>query len=172
MSVILSGSAFQYPAGEPLRFLACFCLASIGTKNSHFVEINQAGERSSQTTAELYLRAREILPQLRKHASAGESDIVLCFESVLDFIPAAWACICGGYSWIPWHVSKLSRGRTSAQGCRSSAGSSIILSCSPPTASWEGLLSLEAWPWPTLSVDRDLGQQFDERPPPRGADSR
>ena len=55
--------------------------------------------------------ALEILPQLRKRALAGESDIVLCFESVLDFIPAAWACICGGYSWIPWHLPKLSSDR-------------------------------------------------------------
>ena len=62
-----------------------------------YIEVNQAGERVSRTLAELHRRALEILPTLLDRATAGESDVVLCFESALDFVPAAWACIYGGY---------------------------------------------------------------------------
>ena len=47
----------------------------------------------------------QILPMLQDHARAGKSDIVLCFASALDFVPAAWACIYGGYTCHPWHLT-------------------------------------------------------------------
>ena len=161
MSVILSGSTFQYPAGEPVALSSLLLSCIDRNKDSRFVEINHAGDHASQTTAQLYLRAREILPHLRKHASAGESDIVLCFESVLDFVPAAWACICGGYSWIPWHVSKLSRDqdiRSRLQVLGRKLDHPVLLTTDRII---ERLASLEAWPWAALSVDQSPDQQLD-----------
>src|SRR5262245_61392061 len=108
MSVIPSGSNCQCPAGQPTTLSGLLLSRIDRNRNSRLIEINQAGERDSQTTAQLYVRSLEILGDLRKCASASESDIVLCFESVLDFIPAAWACICGGYSWMAWRLPKLS----------------------------------------------------------------
>lgn len=70
------------------------------------IEVDEAGERSSRTVTELHRRALEILPVLRERVTAGKSDVVLCFSSALDFIPAAWACIFGGYSCLPWHLPK------------------------------------------------------------------
>ena len=144
-----------------MRFRACSSLASIGTKTSRFVEIDHAGGHASQTTAQLYLRALEILPSLRQHASAGESDIVLCFESVLDFIPAAWACICGGYSWIPWHVSKLSRDQdihSRLQVLGRKLDHPVLLTRDRIMGR---IASLEAWPSATLSVDQSPDQRLD-----------
>ena len=140
MSVILSGSAFQCPAGEPDTLSSLLLSRIEQNQDSRYIEISHAGERTSQTTAELYREALEILPQLRKHALAGESDIVLCFESVIDFIPAAWACICGGYSWIPWHLPKLSRDGDISSRLQVFDRKLNDPSCSPPTASWRGLL--------------------------------
>ena len=161
MSVILSGSAFQFPAGEPVALSSLLLSCIDRNKDSRFVEINQAGGRSSQTTAQLYVRAREILPHLRQHASAGKSDIVLCFESVLDFIPAAWACICGGYSWIPWHVSKLSRDQdihSRLQVLGRKLDHPVLLTTDRIMGR---IASLKAWPWAALSVDQSPDQQLD-----------
>ena len=161
MSVILSGSAFQFPSGEPVALSSLLLSCIDRNKDSRFVEINHAGGRASRTTAELYLRAREILPSLRQHASAGESDIVLCFEGVLDFIPAAWACICGGYSWIPWHVSKLSRDQdihSRLQVLGRKLDRPVLLTTERIMGR---IASLEAWPWAALSVDRIPDQHSD-----------
>ena len=161
MSVILSGSAFQFPAGEPVALSRLLLSCIDRNKDSRFVEINHAGGHASQTTAQLYLRALEILPSLRQHASAGESDIVLCFESVLDFIPAAWACICGGYSWIPWHVSKLSRDQdihSRLQVLGRKLDHPVLLTTDRIMGR---IASLEAWPWATLSVDQSPDQRLD-----------
>ena len=169
MSVILSGSAFQFPAGEPIALSRLLLSCIDRNKDSRFVEINQAGGHDSQTTGQLYLRALEILPSLRQRASAGKSDIVLCFESVLDFIPCAWACIFGGHSWIPWHVSKLSRDQdihSRLQVLGRKLDHPVLLT----TDSIMGrIASLEAWPWATLSVDQSPDQQLDALSAVQGA---
>jgi len=174
MSVILSGSAFQWPAGEPDTLSSLLLSRVEQNQDSRYIEISHAGERTSQTTAELYREALEILPQLRKHASAGQSDIVVCFESVIDFIPAAWACICGGYSWIPWHLPKLSRdGDISSrlQVLDRKLNDPILLATDRIMAR---IASLGVWPRAVLSVDRHLRQQIDatssaQEAPPRQA---
>ena len=161
MSVILSGSAFQCPAGEPAT-LSSLLLSRIGQNpDSRFIEISQTGERATRTTAELHRRTLEILPQLRQRALAGHSDVVLCFENVLDFIPAAWACICGGYSWIPWHLPKRSSDRdirSRLQVLDRKLNDPVLLATDRIKTR---IASLGAWPRTLLSVDRDFGQQFD-----------
>ena len=108
LTISLSGPAFDRPPGMA-ETLADFIQSRVERNPGvRYVEINQAGERVSRILAELHRRALEILPALRDRAPSGESDVVLCFESVLDFVPAAWACIYGGYSCLPWHVTKSS----------------------------------------------------------------
>lgn len=68
-----------------------------------FTEISRTGERVSLTNAELYGMAIELLLDLQATASPDEADIVLCFESALDFTAAVWACVLGGYCCLPWH---------------------------------------------------------------------
>ena len=161
MSVILSGSAFQCPAGEPATLSSLLLSRIDQNPDSRFIEIYQTGERATQTTAELHRRTLEILPQLRQRALAGDSDVVLCFENVLDFIPAAWACICGGYSWIPWHLPKRSSDRdirSRLQVLDRKLNDPVLLATDRIKTR---IASLEAWPRTLLSVDRDFGQQFD-----------
>jgi len=111
MSDMLSGSAFRCPAGEPSNLSSLLKSRIDLNPHARFVEVTQAGARVTRTTSEFYQQALKILPQIRQHASADKSDIVLCFESVLAFIPAAWACIFGGYSFLPWHLPKRSSDR-------------------------------------------------------------
>ena len=169
MSVILSGSAFQRPAGEPST-LSSLLLARIDRNpDSRFIEISQTGERATRTTAELYRRALAILLQLRQRALADDSDVVLCFDNVLDFIPAAWACICGGYSWIPWHLPKHSSDkdiRSRLQVLDRKLNEPVLLATDRIKTR---IASLGAWPRILLSVDWDSGQQFDATSCEQGA---
>lgn len=75
--------------------------------SSRYIEVDQAGRQIAEKVSELHRRSVAILPRLHGYALANQSDIVLCFESVLDFIPAAWACIAGRISFLPWHFKKL-----------------------------------------------------------------
>jgi acyl-CoA synthetase (AMP-forming)/AMP-acid ligase II/acyl carrier protein/thioesterase domain-containing protein len=161
LSINLSGAAFEWPAGAPAT-LASLLLSRIDQNpDSQYFEIDQAGQRASQTTAEIYRRAMEILPQLRKRALAGESDIVLCFESVLDFIPAAWACICGGYSCVPWQMPKLANDgeiRSRLRALSRKLNDPLLIATD---RIMRRIDSLKTWPTAILSVDPNLGQQFE-----------
>ena len=72
------------------RFPACSCRASIGIQTSRFIEINRAGERASQTTAELYPVIGDTAPSSQTCVGRQVRHRAL-LQSVLDFIPAAWA---------------------------------------------------------------------------------
>ena len=104
MTFGLSGPPFVHATGAA-EDLAGFIQARIKQNpGGRCIEVNDAGERDSRTFAELHRRALQILPLLQEQATAGECDIVLCFASALDFVPAAWACIYGGYTCHPWHL--------------------------------------------------------------------
>lgn len=73
--------------------------------NGRYIEVDQFGHQRSAGYVDLYRRALEILSYLKQNASSN-SNIVLCFESALDFIPATWACILGGFNCVPVQVSR------------------------------------------------------------------
>jgi acyl-CoA synthetase (AMP-forming)/AMP-acid ligase II/acyl carrier protein len=76
-----------------------------------YTEIDRSGEHASVTIAELHRRAQRILAGLNKLSHPEDADIVVCVESVLDFIPAVWACIYGRYSCLPLQISGFSPNR-------------------------------------------------------------
>jgi acyl-CoA synthetase (AMP-forming)/AMP-acid ligase II/acyl carrier protein len=76
-----------------------------------YTEIDRSGEHDSVAIAELHRRAQRMLARLNKLARPEDAAIVVCAESVLDFIPAVWACIYGGYSCLPLQVSGFSPNR-------------------------------------------------------------
>ena len=102
---LLSSPPSQHPFDMPTR-LAGFLHSRVEQK-SEFWEIDASGQRTARTTADLHDKALEISNKV-KQSVPRQSHLVLCFESALDFIPAAWASVYGGYSWMPWHMFKLS----------------------------------------------------------------
>jgi len=102
----LSGPPFERPANAPSNLARVIRSFADKYPGGRFTEIDQAGQRISVSNAKLYHRALEILHELQEQTPADPSDIVLCFESALDFVPAAWACIFGGYSCMPWQILK------------------------------------------------------------------
>lgn len=106
--MVLCGPAFERLAGAP-KTLAGLVLRRVArSPDGAFIEFDQAGRCSSRSAAELHQRALQILAALKAEPNASQSDIVVCFERVLDFIPAVWACIYGGFSCLPWHMPKAS----------------------------------------------------------------
>lgn len=71
-----------------------------------FTEIDRSGHQTSVSTSQMYREALDILCTLQSAIPADRGEVVLCYENVLDFIPAAWACVLGGYRCIPWHFRK------------------------------------------------------------------
>ena len=106
MNLYEGGSS--YPTSSPQTLRAFIQLRVQQNPDVKYIEVNQAGDQVATTFADLHSRALQILASLLDCARAGESDIVLCFDSALDFIAAAWACIYGGYSSHPWHIAKFS----------------------------------------------------------------
>ena len=168
MSVGLSGSAFQWPAGEPATLSSLLLSRIDRNPDSRFIEIDQAGERASRTTAELYLRALEILPQLRSVRWRVNPTSCFALKACSTLFPPLGRAFAADIRGFPGTCRSFRATRISAQGCRFSAGSSIILSCSPPTASWEGLLpsrrgrgplflSIGTWTTIRCSVPRPRG---------------
>lgn len=107
MNVPTPASEVQ-PATEAPASLAALLRDRINENaTARYIEVDHGGQRTSATVPELDRKSAAILQKLQGCAPANQSDIVLCFERVLDFVPAAWACILGGFSFLPWHVRRL-----------------------------------------------------------------
>jgi acyl-CoA synthetase (AMP-forming)/AMP-acid ligase II/acyl carrier protein len=103
----IHGPPFHRPA-EAAPTLAAFIRGRVlQNPTQRYIEADQAGADVSSSVGELHRRGLQILAALRDSADPAEADIVLCFASALDFIPAAWACIYGGYSCHPWQIAKV-----------------------------------------------------------------
>jgi acyl-CoA synthetase (AMP-forming)/AMP-acid ligase II/acyl carrier protein len=103
----IHGPSFHRPA-EVAPTLAAFIRSRVlQNPTQRYIEADHAGAGASSGVGELHRRALQILAALRDSVDPAEADIVLCFASALDFIPAAWACIYGGYSCHPWQIAKV-----------------------------------------------------------------
>ena len=76
-----------------------------------FTEIGSDGVERSRTYAELFADARNLAARIEAFRPAPDQFALLCFETVIDYIPAAWACLLNGFSFLPLSVSQLSRCR-------------------------------------------------------------
>ena len=162
----MSRSGSESPTGEPVTPFSLLVSRIDQNPDSQYIEIDQAGERASKTTAQLYRQALKILPQLGKRARAGESDIILCFENALDFIPAAWACIYGGFSFLPWHIPKLLNDceiRSKLQVWGQKLNHPVLVSTDRTI---ERFSSLKVWPGAIVPIGRDLGAPGRIQEPP------
>ena len=76
-----------------------------------FTEIGSDGVERSRTYAELFADARNLAARIEAFRPAPDQFALLCFETVIDYIPAAWACLLNGFCFLPLSVSQLSRCR-------------------------------------------------------------
>ena len=104
--------------GKPTT-LSEYIVALVGANPSGvFVEIGFDGIERSRTYGELFEEARKLAGKIKKFWSGGDQIALLCFETVAEYIPAAWACLLNGFSFSP----ALSFPTLTQQGCILSAG--------------------------------------------------
>lgn len=102
----MSGPIFSPSQPSPGTLTALIDEGIASHPEGSIVEINGGGALVRVGYAALHARALDILAYLRRRVSQQDT-VVLCFDSVLDFIPAVWACVYGGFTCTPRHISAL-----------------------------------------------------------------
>ena len=76
-----------------------------------FVEIGADGQEASKSFGAAFGEARALAAQIAPLDPGPEQFVILCFESVQNYVPAAWACFLNGYSILPLSISGFFRNR-------------------------------------------------------------
>jgi acyl-CoA synthetase (AMP-forming)/AMP-acid ligase II/acyl carrier protein len=76
---------------------------------AEYTEVDWSGRRLSAPLDSLLVRAKQFADDIQECAPLSDSDILLCFEDALDFVPAFWACVLAGVACLPvqFHRSEL-----------------------------------------------------------------
>ena len=72
--------------------------------HGRLVEVTLDGRLGSARHDEMYRQAVSLARHLDAVGTSPDATLILCFQSVLDFVPAAWAAIIGNYSHIPVQI--------------------------------------------------------------------
>ena len=107
----ISGSPEIRKPGQP-RTLAEY-IVNLAQANAEgiFTEIRADGAERSRTYGELFDDAKKLATSLRASQVHVGEFAILCFESAIDYVPAAWACLLNGFSFLPLSTSQFSRDR-------------------------------------------------------------
>ncbi|MFV0535705.1 MAG: SDR family NAD(P)-dependent oxidoreductase [Cumulibacter sp.] len=76
-------------------------LAQAATTSKGITLIDDRGDRTRLSYADLYRQARQIAAQLRQRVTAG-TPVVLTFRSNAWLLPRLWGCIIAGIPAMPW----------------------------------------------------------------------
>lgn len=66
-----------------------------------YIEVDRRGVETSASVRALYVRATAVLETLRTVGDLN-TPVVICVQSVLDYVPTAWACVFGGRTFLAW----------------------------------------------------------------------
>lgn len=75
-----------------------------------FTEIGFDGSERSRRYCELFEEAKALATRIRPFRPGKDQFVLLCYQTVLECIPAAWACLLNGFSFMPLSLSALARG--------------------------------------------------------------
>jgi acyl-CoA synthetase (AMP-forming)/AMP-acid ligase II len=105
----ISGAPETRKAGQP-DTLAAYVVALVeANPGGAFTEIAFDGTERSRSYAELLNEARRIAAAIAPFRPEGDGFALLCFETVIDYVPAAWACLLNGFSFLPVSVADILR---------------------------------------------------------------
>jgi acyl-CoA synthetase (AMP-forming)/AMP-acid ligase II/acyl carrier protein len=107
--VRLTGPPQPRQADAPATFAALLQSRGGNHPTHRYIEIDHEGRQTWLSLAEQQERAWTLLALLCERGIEPRSDVVLCFESVLDLIPAMWACFLYGTACLPWHFQRTTR---------------------------------------------------------------
>lgn len=95
--------------GQP-DTLAAYVAALVETNSSGvFTEIGFDGVERSRSYRELFEDARRIAAGISAFRPRDDDFALLVFETVIDYVPAAWACLLNGFSFLPLSIADFVR---------------------------------------------------------------
>jgi len=108
---LITGAQEVRKPGQPAT-LAEY-VANLARANSRgiFTEIGFEGSEHSRSYGELFDDASRIAHTLKAIPSPGGECVLLCFESVIEHVAAAWACLLTGRSFLPLAISPFAHNR-------------------------------------------------------------
>ena len=75
-----------------------------------FTEIAFDGTERSRTYGDLFEEAQHIADSIAAQRPGADAFALLCFDTVIDYVPAAWACLLNNYSFLPLSTADCYRG--------------------------------------------------------------
>lgn len=99
----VSGQIFKID--DPRRLDLAIHIRDLVNKwaDGKLIEINESGEHITTSYRDIFSQSENILTSIGKQLPKRSIPIVLFFARLHDFVAAAWACVQGGYEWIPWY---------------------------------------------------------------------
>ena len=107
----VTGKRDVLPAGQPETLIAYITQLVEANPDGRFVEVLPNGDERSETYGALFQEARRLARHIAHVTPGRDQYVALCCESVLNYVPAAWACFMNGFSILPLSVSGLFRNR-------------------------------------------------------------
>lgn len=83
----------------------------LANPKGQFVEIIENDASVVLSYKEAKKLSDNILANFQQRKLPLNTKIIVCVDKAVDFVPISWACIFGGYSFIPWSSLQLSRNK-------------------------------------------------------------
>jgi len=127
----ISGSPEIRKPGQPYTLDEYIVELVQANRTGVFTEIGFDGTERSQTYGELFDDAKKLAKILRASQMRVGEFALLCFDSAIDYVPAAWACLLNGFSFLPLSTSQFFRdgdqGANRIRWITETLGASLIL---------------------------------------------
>ena len=103
------GAPEPFRAGKPDTLSEYVVILAGANPDGIFTEIDFDGVERSRTYGELLQDAKSLAARIEASRPPAGRFALLCYETVVDYIPAAWACLFSDFSFLPLSPSQLSR---------------------------------------------------------------
>jgi len=105
----LTGPPFAPPPDQPATLADYIRELVRRNPQGRYVEIDGTGRTRTRTYDALFRQACYLSRLIDSQQNDSAQSILVCFESILDFVPAAWACLFTGAHCAPCPVNDLHR---------------------------------------------------------------
>lgn len=105
-AAILSGPPLAFGPDAPATLAEAIRSSARDRPDDAILEIGAGGQRRSASNAQLLERAVALEPALRAMREDGASHVVVCVDSIIDFVVAASAAVFAGCDIFPWHMGR------------------------------------------------------------------
>ena len=112
----VAGAKETREPGQPDTFAEYVAALVMANPDGVFTEIRFDGAERSRTYGELFEDAKRLAAVIGTLRPKDDEFALLCFETVIDYVPAAWACLLNGYSFLPLRLADSFRGSWGCAG--------------------------------------------------------